>query len=102
MIQDPNLSDPNLNPNLNRSQSPQHSINLKQYADFYHDSTGWYAIGHHDPALFLQALTQQPLAPRLDERSVIHTWAILTPQSSQFFVEATSSATPVTLVECPF
>jgi hypothetical protein len=101
-------------PALNRKQSDRpldqlspisasrNSIELQRYVDIYNDSTGWYALGHHSPKRFLQAIAQQLPNCRFTSESVIRTWAIVTPQSSQIFVEEGERSVPITLIECQF
>jgi len=50
-------------------------IDLKFFVDFYLDTVGWFAIGHHEPEKFLAAIVQKDANACFSVGQVQLTWA---------------------------
>lgn len=50
-------------------------ISLKRFVDFYFDTVGWYALGHHEPEKFLAAIVKQEPHVKYSIAQVQLTWA---------------------------
>jgi hypothetical protein len=77
-------------------------IDLKFFVDFYLDTVGWFAIGHHEPEKFLAAILEKDPNARFAIGQVQLTWAKF-PDDERNDIEVTKEpvvgSQAITLVE---
>lgn len=77
-------------------------IELKFFIDFYFDTIGWFALGHHEPEKFLATVVKQNPKTHFSVGQVQLTWAKF-PDNNVKDIEVTnepvSGSQPITLLE---
>lgn len=73
-------------------------IVLQEFVDIDWDARGWYAIGHHQPKLFIAAVAKYELTHKLRESHVEQSWARIEGQQVEWFDEPIEGTQPVTFM----
>ncbi|HAX89145.1 MAG TPA: hypothetical protein DCY91_23485 [Cyanobacteria bacterium UBA11370] len=53
------INKPNIVDSHEKTQATATPINLKPFVDFWLDTVGWYALGHHEPEQFIAAVVEK-------------------------------------------
>lgn len=74
-------------------------IDLQEFVNIDLDVLGYYALGHHEPDLFLKALAKKEGYIQLSEHEVRRSWAVFKGKDFEEVDELTSGAIPITSIE---
>ncbi|MGH2414296.1 MAG: hypothetical protein ACRDEA_11540 [Microcystaceae cyanobacterium] len=92
------ISKLNIFPRVRQTQANT-EIALKSFVDFYFDTVGWYAMGHHDPEEFLRAVVKREPNTPFSLAQVQLTWAKFEGNDFEITDVPMSGTQAITLIE---